>query len=168
MGRTASRLSECMKKHHPNWLNKRPIRNRQVLNTMHLIESDHQINTSEAFSSVYIVRRRLAMNVKRKILFSPKRSWCVRIIPLYAPRNNPYDQSMHPGHGHEIGLRNRCSSEIDTTLINTLLNLHYPCERIIPNTLSQYLLKVLYPASFEARKNLSGTVFSKALWFSRP
>lgn len=72
VGRTTRRLSERTKEHHPSWLNKRAIKNRQMEITIHLIELDNQLSTSGAFRPVYVVRRRLTENVKSEILSTPK------------------------------------------------------------------------------------------------
>lgn len=82
---------------------------------MHVIVSDHLVNTSEAFRPLYIVREGLANNKKS----TPVHGRTDRHPSEYAPRNNTQDVSVNLSHRCKIGLRNQAPSETDTTISNT-------------------------------------------------
>lgn len=139
IGRPIGRLSERTEEHHPRGLNKGAIKNRQTTIIIHLTESDHLINTREAFRLVYTVRGRLAKSVKSQILFAAEAMGMHPINPA------PWIQRQHRC---KAGLLNQWPSETHTTIINDRYHLSrhplkkYPCRHIIPN--SHYLLLLLF------------------------
>lgn len=70
VGRIIKRLSGHVNEHHPICLDKRLINNGQTAITIHMIESDHLINKSEALRLVFNAIGRLTKSAKSQFPFT--------------------------------------------------------------------------------------------------
>lgn len=150
--------------HHPSWLNKGPTKNRQTRINTHLTESDHLINTNEAFCLVYTTES--TRKVKGFILpISVKIATHLSSASLWSQKQQPRSLNLawasektilaeiDPTYidVHYLSRNRLCRIYADKSfkLILTLLSSFFSI------TMSEYLWKMLCLATFEVVKTSS-------------
>ena len=68
IGRTTRRLSERIREHHPAWLGSGVIKSINSSICAHLVDSNHTVQTTQAFRPIYLVRGNQSKFIRHRIL----------------------------------------------------------------------------------------------------
>ena len=68
IGRTTRRLSERIREHHPAWLGSGVIKSINSSICAHLVDSNHTVQTTQAFRPIYLVRGNQSKLIRHRIL----------------------------------------------------------------------------------------------------
>ena len=88
IGRMTRRLSERIREHHPAWLGSGVIKSINSSICVHLVDSNHTVQTTQAFRTIYLVRGNQSKLIRHRILTIAEAVGIRLFDPILCAQNN--------------------------------------------------------------------------------